>query len=621
MATGIDFESIYRGLPVAALLLDADLRILEANDEFVRLLGHPVDRLRGRHCLAVVDPQSRAVASNGHDAVFGDRSPGVQTCGPLRRRLVGASGQVFDALVRLSTIEDPVAGRLHLAVYPTIEPVSTPRAPLFDEHAWFHALFEHSPLPIAVQSNDWRLVMVNRAYCELTGYPEAALIGEDPRRFLIAPDAFPDLGGERAMIGAVVRDEDWRYATVREMLARDGTRIVCRTDFTSIRGLQGERLWCSTLVDLSRLEQAGEQARRQAAVAADLRTRLDAFATLIDDAIVLVDRADGSVRYCNHALATVLGVDPQAVLGGDCSRLWAHVGAGEREALAPLSSSVGLACPFERTLVVAHPSSGTRAVRLRAMDAGAPDARRYLFVEDITALLDVERARERDSIAQRDLLVQEVHHRIKNNLQGILGILQVAASRGNVGPQVLRQVASQVDCIAQVHGLLVAPGQSIGCIELTRTVSRSVDRIMAVEIGFEIRDDPASPARTWIVDERDSVPLALVLAEMLTNAVKHGDDSRPIRLTVESTGCGVTARVVNHVRTDGIAAAGRADAGAKGSGVQLIEMLLPRRGARFDLSLTDDGRLAVATLVLRPPAVGGVGAPAAQDAPALRASA
>ncbi len=44
----------------------------------------------------------------------------------------------------------------------------------------FRLMVEHSPLPISVQDQDWRLILVNQAYCDFTGYERAELLGKDP---------------------------------------------------------------------------------------------------------------------------------------------------------------------------------------------------------------------------------------------------------------------------------------------------------------------------------------------------------------------------------------------------------------------------------------------------------
>jgi len=74
-----------------------------------------------------------------------------------------------------------------------------------------------------------------------------------------------------------------------------------------------------------------------------------------------------------------------------------------------------------------------------------------VVASDITEQRAAEKARLDAAIAQREMLVREVHHRIKNNLQGVAGLLQqIAARKPEVAPAI-SEVVGQVQAIA--HGL------------------------------------------------------------------------------------------------------------------------------------------------------------------------
>jgi two-component sensor histidine kinase len=50
------------------------------------------------------------------------------------------------------------------------------------------------------------------------------------------------------------------------------------------------------------------------------------------------------------------------------------------------------------------------------------------------------------------MLIREVHHRIKNNLQGVAGLLQQSALRTPTAAAAIGEAVAQVHAIAQVHG-------------------------------------------------------------------------------------------------------------------------------------------------------------------------
>jgi PAS domain-containing protein len=69
-------------------------------------------------------------------------------------------------------------------------------------------------------------------------------------------------------------------------------------------------------------------------------------------------------------------------------------------------------------------------VRVVPLAAAGSDAAQVLIVaSDVTEQRAAEQARLQAAIQQREVLVREVHHRIKNNLQGVAGLLQQNAAR------------------------------------------------------------------------------------------------------------------------------------------------------------------------------------------------
>ncbi|MEZ5740485.1 MAG: histidine kinase dimerization/phosphoacceptor domain -containing protein [Burkholderiaceae bacterium] len=112
----------------------------------------------------------------------------------------------------------------------------------------------------------------------------------------------------------------------------------------------------------------------------------------------------------------------------------------------------------------------------------------FIQAEDITEILMLEQRRLDDAFAQRETLVREVHHRIKNNLQGIAGLLEQTALDQ---PELLRPVrilASRIQTIAQVHGLQIHPGRAIPLGELVEAIALSIEQALGRPMQVELRD-------------------------------------------------------------------------------------------------------------------------------------
>lgn len=133
------------------------------------------------------------------------------------------------------------------------------------------------------------------------------------------------------------------------------------------------------------------------------------------------------------------------------------------------------------------------------------------------------------------LLIEEAHHRIKNNLQMISGLLQLQAE---VGPtegawaEHLHTAISRIQAIAQVHNLLSQEmPQNVDAHLLIQTIVDSLATSGATrgrppEIATELD-------HVWLSSEQ-AVALALIVNELLANALLHGrpPEGQPLRLRV-----------------------------------------------------------------------------------------
>ena len=230
-----------------------------------------------------------------------------------------------------------------------------------------------------------------------------------------------------------------------------------------------------------------------------------------------------------------------------------------------------------------------------------------LVASDVTEQRAADRARLQAAIAQREVLVREVHHRIKNNLQGVAGLLQQNAARHPELAEMLSEAVSQVQAIAQVYGLQVGVSGPLRVASLLRAIAQSVQRTFAR--GIVVEGEVAH-----LLPEVESIPIALTLNELFTNAIKHGQGE--VRCTLGLSDDGVAVRIVIASHAQLRAGFDFAQMRSGVSGLGLVRALLPRRSTA--MTLQQQGDEVVATLDLKPP---GVRPPEAEGpGPALAAS-
>jgi PAS domain S-box-containing protein len=245
-------------------------------------------------------------------------------------------------------------------------------------------------------------------------------------------------------------------------------------------------------------------------------------------------------------------------------------------------------------------------IRIVSLRATADAADQLLLVaSDVTAQRAADEARLNAAIAQREMLIKEVHHRIKNNLQGVAGLLQQSATRHPEAAHAIAEAVGQVHAIAQVHGLQVGVTGPMRVRGVVEAIASSVQRMFGRTITVEV----AGPApHRFALSEADSIPIALTINELFTNAIKHsmpapGEPASPVRCRIDCAERSIEISIASVGRlAEGFSLA-RIPAGVSGLG--LVRSLLPRKAAT--LTLTDAGDegapLVCARLALEPPAV------------------
>ncbi len=148
------------------------------------------------------------------------------------------------------------------------------------------------------------------------------------------------------------------------------------------------------------------------------------------------------------------------------------------------------------------------------------------------------------SLRDKDVLLQELQHRVKNNLQMITALIRMEARNvpdGKTG-QRFERLAGRIGALALLYNSLSADGLADG-IDLGIYLSQIASAVMQAHATEGIRLD--LQVDTWPVSVNVAMPTGLVVNELLTNSLKHAfdpDKGGTIRLhsLVNETGCHVT---------------------------------------------------------------------------------
>jgi PAS domain S-box-containing protein len=308
---------------------------------------------------------------------------------------------------------------------------------------------------------------------------------------------------------------------------------------------------------------------------------LAAFRQLFDElpiATAVIDR-EQRYLYANRALGELLGRDVDEIVGMPVAAMlrpddFARCVEQARREVAAGRRSFQIEMPFQHR--DGHPIH-TLAANVLLSGELASSAQLFMQLISVDWQREME-ARLAQAHAQRDLLVREVHHRIKNNLQSVAGLLQRQMRRTPAATEALRAAIAQVETIATVHGL--QGGGSARGIQLCDVIASIVAQNNALHPTAAERCLLVNAlGRPAVIAADETVALALVCNELVTNALKHGDERSPVEITLQraADGC-VSVAIVNGI--DGPPAAFEGIRGpAAGMGLQLVKALLPEGAA------------------------------------------
>ena len=383
---------------------------------------------------------------------------------------------------------------------------------------------------VAVADVSGKFLLFNAAVARMLGRTPGDVMGRDWPHYFgfyrpdgVTPFPFDELPLRRAIRGEPVDDA--------ELLVRGDHRpggVWVSITSRPVRDRRGELIGgVSVMRDLSE-RKAAEQALRLS----ETRLRL-----LIEQAPVSVQTfwPDGNVRSVNQAWERLFGVtlaeipgynvlaDPQLVERG-IMPLIRRAFAGETLAIPPIPY-----VPDRGPL--AGRSLWTRAHMYPVMDDQRQICEIVLIHEDIS-----EQKRTEDELREgerhyRELsehnrrLVQEVEHRVRNNLSALLGLISVMRAEATDVQLFADAIEARIGGMAHVHQMLATSGWQP--MELRRLIESMLG---AMRHAARTTVVPIIEGPEVVVSPRRVLPLAMILVEWFTNSCKYGAHGAPAGL-------------------------------------------------------------------------------------------
>jgi len=234
----------------------------------------------------------------------------------------------------------------------------------------------------------------------------------------------------------------------------------------------------------------------------------------VNDGMLRLTRS-GKVTYASpNALSAYrrLGLTADLV-GRELGPLTARLCASTR----PRDDSLMVAASGRAHVEIEVEANGS-VVQMRTipLTVNGTSAGALILLRDVTEI----RHRERELIT-KDATIREIHHRVKNNLQTVAALLRLQARRMRApeAAAALQEAVRRVGSIALVHETLShASGEAVDFDDIARRIATTAGELSAPEA----RVTPVFSGQFGMLSASVATPLALVLTELLHNAVQHG---------------------------------------------------------------------------------------------------
>jgi len=419
-------------------------------------------------------------------------------------------------------------------------------------------IFNHTKIGVVIVGTEAEtLDMMNQAAAVMHGYTVEELTGR-PIGDIMGPGGLAEL---RRQLSTITQKGSHVFDAIN--IRKDGTTFPVQVDVAAVKDSDGNVLYYITnMLDISERKQVEEILRF---AARQWRTTFDAM----KDMVFLLDR-EGKIKRCNIATAAYFGRPLEEINGRNCCE-FIHGTTVPAEQ-----------CPFQRMLqtkrrehtVMQRGGKWFDVVVDPLLDDAGDVKGAVHIMYDVT---ERKRAEEqiRESLGEKEILLKEIHHRVKNNLQVIMSLLrhQAEYAQDERIHDIFLESQSRIKAMSFIHEKLYQ-SDNLAKVDLRDYISSlaksliSTYKVNTAQIKLAVDADGISLG----VDT--AIPCGLIINELVSNSLKHAfPDNRTgkINITVRPVRPGELELVVGD---DGVGIPMDLDIiNAKSLGLHLVTLL------------------------------------------------
>lgn len=439
-------------------------------------------------------------------------------------------GEPFDIEVELITATDKtvwarIVGEAEFAddscirLYGTLQNIQKMKMAemkLKDRNRFIEAAVENLPIGIAVNRIDnGNLEFMNHKFSEIYGWPKEDL--SDVESFF--ENVYPDKEYREEVKKGVLDDIESGDMSRMEW---EGIRITTKKGNEKIIKAKNipvydQNLMISTVVDITEHKRVEEQLIKN-------EKRFKALVQEGSDLLAIFD-SDGVYKYVSPTSENILGIKPEHFIGKGLlefihekdktkiMRVINHLPEMKRFRMPPTRfRDVNYQWRWLETTI-------TNMINEPAVQGYVANSR------DITNRIK-QQEKLKESLEEKEVLLSEIHHRVKNNLAIISGILQLQAY-DEVNDQVIERLYDsifRIQTMASIHELLYQT-ENFSRLLFSEIIEKLVHKIDETLKGDKTIDVHISISNHEL-NINQAIPCSLIINEVITNIYKHAFKNR-----------------------------------------------------------------------------------------------
>lgn len=384
----------------------------------------------------------------------------------------------------------------------------------------FRHVVESAPSAMVMINSSGRIEMVNAQTERVFGYPRTELLGQPVE--MLVPERFR--GHHPALRNAFFGEPQSRpMGAGRDLYGqrKDGSEFPVEIGLNPIETDEGVMV-LSAIVDISARKRMEERFRRLVESA--------------PSAMVMIN-SSGRIEMVNAQAERVFGYARTELLGQPVEMLVPERFRGHHPSLR----NAFFGSPQSRPMGVGRDLHGLRKDGSEfPVEIGLNPIETDEGMMVLSAIVDISDRKQREdriqaTLKEKDILLSEVHHRVKNNLQVVHSLLDLQSTkiRDDGALQLLRESQNRIKSMALIHQALYE-SKDFGRVDIGNFLDALVPNLISsysVDPGhIALRIDAAEVS----LPIGAAVPCGLVVNELVTNALKHAfPGGRRGRINVE----------------------------------------------------------------------------------------